>query len=169
MRVLTPSETKFKHWLEANKYPHLFIDQTTETHGSCTQDQFKRPDFLIALPNLGTIGVDVKDRRPHEKGDYIIDCGREAEKYHNFQRLFMIPAWYCFLPTMGEDYRRIWSFVSLNEVLVSPVRFSSNQNSPFYCVNPRITIGISPDHDSLMRLLEPYKKQIALPFDARLN
>lgn len=169
MRILTTSETVFKHWLEANKYPHLFIDQTTETHGSCTDDCFKRPDFLVSLPNLGTIAVDVKDWRIHQKGAFILDLEKETDRLSNFQRLFMIPAWYCFLPTSGAEYQRTWSFVALNDVMLSPIRFSSNHKKPFHCLDPKNTISICPDRDSLVRLLEPQKKQTELPFFARIN
>lgn len=170
MRILTPTEVTFKQFLEANHYPHLYVSQATETYGSCTKDYFKRPDFLVSLPSLGLIAVDVKDRRPHSKGDFILDCEREADRFLNFQRLFMLPGWYCFMSSSQTEHRQVWSFISLDEVLMSPIRFSHNQKKPFYSVSPRKTISIDPQRDSLMPLLEQKIKQAPLPFlHARMN
>ncbi|HAK87602.1 MAG: hypothetical protein A2X55_08765 [Nitrospirae bacterium GWB2_47_37] len=57
-------ETKFKEWLDEKALPHIFFEQSPETFASFFRgEKLKRPDFLIALKQIGLIAVDVKDKK----------------------------------------------------------------------------------------------------------
>ena len=71
------AEKKFKEWLDKNKIPYWYIDQSLESFSPALRDyMMKRPDFLILLPNFGLIFVDIKNKE-------------QAEKYENFSFLHM--------------------------------------------------------------------------------
>lgn len=161
MSVMTHTETIFKKYLENHDMPHIFVDQSVDSHCRSTGNQIKRPDFLVAIRNIGMIAVDVKERRPSAKGDYIADSA-EMEKYDNFQKQFMIPVWFCFISPV--EHYHTWCWIPLSDVMRSPVRVSGNEKKPFYCVSPHDTIPIHPEYDALTRLVEPRKKHPALSF-----
>ena len=56
------AEDRFRAWLDRCRLAHLYIDQSPFTfldlHG-----KIKRPDFLVGIPTIGTIAVDVKAKR----------------------------------------------------------------------------------------------------------
>ena len=77
------AETRFREWLEKNNIPYIYLQQDTQTISSAFKKYFsgKRPDFLILIPNLGFIFVDVKYKKlnPNYK-TYPIDS-EETKKY----------------------------------------------------------------------------------------
>ena len=59
------AESKFKEWLEKHNIPYIYLQQDTQTISSAFKNKFsgKRPDFLILIPHIGFIFVDVKYRK----------------------------------------------------------------------------------------------------------
>ena len=53
------AEDRFRAWLDRCHLPHIYVEQSPFTfpdlHG-----QIKRPDFMVGVPTIGTIAVDVK-------------------------------------------------------------------------------------------------------------
>ena len=74
------AEAKFQEWLDKNNIPYLYIQQDKEKFASFFKTGFKRPDFIILIPNIGLILVDVKYRVISEKykdiAIHIIKCCR---------------------------------------------------------------------------------------------
>ena len=59
--------------------------------------KIKRPDFLVGIPTIGTIAVDVKAKRTY--ADTLIIDADEHRTLANFETYFNISVWYaCFPP-----------------------------------------------------------------------
>jgi hypothetical protein len=70
---MNKAEEHFKKWLDDRDYSYFFVDQTPDTFARFFKGVTKRPDFIVVINRVGLIAVDVKDKVPHEKGDYILD------------------------------------------------------------------------------------------------
>jgi hypothetical protein len=59
--------------------------------------EIKRPDFLVGVPTIGTIAVDVKAKRVY--ADTLIIDAYEHRTLLNFETFFNITVWFaCFPP-----------------------------------------------------------------------
>lgn len=148
------TERKFKEWLEHHNIPYLYLQQDTETLSLAFKKYFngKRPDFLILIPNLGFIFVDVKYKKLNpEFKTYPIDS-EETKNYSSLQRKFSLNIWYV-LSNEDFDYKT-WLWIPISKVLESgmPIFTSSKSKMEFYAVPPSEFIQIAID-DSLDRLL----------------
>jgi hypothetical protein len=148
------AELKFKEWLDKHNIPYLYLQQDTQTLSLAFKKYFsgKRPDFLILIPNLGFIFVDVKYRNIHaEYKTYPIDS-EETKNYSSIQRKFNLSIWYV-LSNETFDFKT-WLWIPISKVFESgrPIFKSSKSNMDFYAVPPQEFIQIAMD-DSLDRLL----------------
>ena len=151
------AESKFREWLEKHNIPYLYLQQDTQTISIAFKKYFsgKRPDFLILIPNLGFIFVDVKYKKISlDYKTYPIDS-EEIKKYSSLQRKFNLNIWYV-LSNEDFDYRT-WLWIPISKVFESgrPVFTSSKSNMNFYAVSPREFVQIADD-DSLDRLLSKF-------------
>ena len=81
------AEKKFRDWLNSHKIPFWYIQQDIESFSSALQRYMtKRPDFMILVPHVGFILVDVKHKKP-------------AKKFKEFY--FNLQVWYVL---SSEDY-----------------------------------------------------------------
>ncbi len=53
-------EQRFRAWLDRCCLPHLYVEQSPFTIPSSLKGEIKRPDFLVGIPAIGSIAVDVK-------------------------------------------------------------------------------------------------------------
>jgi hypothetical protein len=99
------AEAEFKKILEKNKIPALHIGQGPQgvDYSSALKRDSKarRPDFLVSLPDLGTIFIDVKCRR---RVSFFDDVNRyfylergEIEELLNLQKSLLVPVWIAFV------------------------------------------------------------------------
>lgn len=58
--------------------------------------EIKRPDFLVGIPSIGTIAVDVKAKRVY--ADTLIIDACEHRTLLNFETWFNIAVWYANFP-----------------------------------------------------------------------
>ena len=110
------AEDRFRAWLDRCRLPHIYIDQSPFTfpdlHG-----QIKRPDFLVGIPTIGTIAVDVKAKRIY--ADTIIIDADEHRTLANFEMYFNISVWFaCFPP----DEPLTCHLVLIRELASLPIR-----------------------------------------------
>ncbi|MFX1568996.1 MAG: hypothetical protein ACFFCV_11595 [Promethearchaeota archaeon] len=150
--TLNEVELKFQEWLDSRNYGYLFIEQSPETYASLFRNiTAKRPDFLIILPSIGLIAVDIKYGQMNENyEDFILDEKKELMKYASFERLFKIPIWLAY-SNEGCRYRT-WYWISLSEIQEKvPTKISGKSHEPFKAINIKdcITIGWN---DNLSRL-----------------
>ncbi len=147
------AELRFKEWLEKHNIPYLYLQQDTQTISTAFKKYFsgKRPDFLILIPNLGFIFVDIKYKKlnPDYK-TYPIDSD-ETKKYSSLQRKFNLNIWYV-LSNEDFDYKT-WLWIPISKVFESgrPIFISSKSKMEFFAVEPQEFIQIATD-DSLDRL-----------------
>ena len=147
------TEIKFKEWLDKHNIPYLYLQQDMKTMSVAFQKYFsgKRPDFLILIPNLGFIFVDVKYRKLNQDyKNYPIDS-EETKKYSSLQRKFNLNIWYV-LSNEDLDYKT-WLWIPISKVFESgmPIYTSSKSKMEFYAVPSQEFIQIAFD-DSLDRL-----------------
>lgn len=91
------AETRFRAWLDRSKVPHLFVEQSPMTFPEHLKGEIKRPDFLVAIPGIGTIAVDVKAKHVY-RGAILFDVD-EHRTLSTFEQQFNICVWFaCFPP-----------------------------------------------------------------------
>lgn len=147
-------ETKFKEWLDSHKIPYLYIQQDTGTFSPSLKEYFngKRPDFMILLPNLGFIFVDVKYKKINETYKTFPLDSLETTKYSSLQRKFNLQVWYV-LSNENFDYKT-WFWIPVSKVLEegkNPKFKSGKSEMDFFAIPVKDFIQVASD-DSLDRL-----------------
>jgi hypothetical protein len=95
------AEDRFRAWLDRCRLPHIYVEQSPLTFPDSLHGKIKRPDFLVGIPTIGTIAVDVKAKRIY--GETIIIDADEHRTLANFETYFNISVWFaCFPP--GEPH-----------------------------------------------------------------
>ena len=91
------AEDRFRAWLDRCHLPHIFVEQSPMTIPQHLRGEIKRPDFLVGIPTIGTLAVDVKAKRIYQ-GAILIDA-YEHRTLLNFEMFFNISVWFaCFPP-----------------------------------------------------------------------
>lgn len=147
-------EQKFKEWLDKHNIPYWYIQQDLDTFSLSLKKYFgsKRPDFMILLPNLGFIFVDVEYKRfVPNYGTFPLDCV-ETIQYSNLQRNFNLQVWFV-ISNEDSDYKT-WFWIPVSKVLETGKRekfVSSKSGMDFFAIPITEFIQIAFD-DSLDRL-----------------
>ena len=151
---MNTAEEQFKKWLDDKDYSYFLVDQTPETFARFFKGVTKRPDFIVVINRVGLIAVDVKDKTPHEKGDYILDESHEIDKYLYFERLTRIPVWFAF--SSDRDQYNNWMWIPLSKVMECPLRTTTAEygNRPFRAIPPSDCIVIQAKRDGIARIIE---------------
>jgi hypothetical protein len=91
------AENRFRAWLDRCTLPHIFVEQSPFTIPQSLKGDIKRPDFLVGIPAIGTIAVDVKAKSVYD--DAIIIDAYEHRTLMNFETFFSMSVWFaCFPP-----------------------------------------------------------------------
>ncbi|MFH1823149.1 MAG: hypothetical protein ABH817_00305 [archaeon] len=148
------AEQGFQNWLDKHKIPYLYIQQDVETFSPALKKYFgtKRPDFMLLIPNLGFIFVDVKYKKINDKYKKFPLDSIETKKYSSLQRKFNLPIWYV-ISNESYDYKT-WFWIPVSKVLEEgriPKFVSSKSKEYFFAIPIHEFIQISDD-DSLDRL-----------------
>jgi hypothetical protein len=85
-------ERTLQDWLDRSRLAYLYLDQTPLTIPMTCRADLKRPDFLVALDNVGTIAVDAKAKTFVD--DSFLIKGSERRRLDGFEARFAIPVWY---------------------------------------------------------------------------
>lgn len=92
------AETRFRAWLERCHLPHIYVEQSPFTFPEHLKGAIKRPDFLVGIPSIGTLAVDVKAKRIYENA-ILIDAD-EHRTLSAFETYFNVSVWFaCFPPS----------------------------------------------------------------------
>ena len=95
------AEDRFRAWLDRCCLPHIYVEQSPFTIPDPLRGEIKRPDFLVGIPTIGTIAVDVKAKRVYR--DALIIDAYEHRTLLNFETFFNTSVWFaCFPP--GEPH-----------------------------------------------------------------
>ena len=91
------AEDRFRAWLDRCCLPHIYVEQSPFTIPEPLRGKIKRPDFLVGIPSIGTIAIDVKAKRVYD--DTLIIDTYEHRTLLNFETYFNISVWFaCFPP-----------------------------------------------------------------------
>ena len=91
------AEDRFRGWLDRCHLPHIYIEQSPFTFPEHLKGEIKRPDFLVGIPSIGTIAVDVKAKRVYR--DAILIDAVEHRTLAAFEVYFNMSMWFaCFPP-----------------------------------------------------------------------
>lgn len=96
------AETLFKELLDQIFIPYLHIGQSPGDHSWILQaSKSKRPDFLINIPDLGILMIDVKCRRKmgfiNNQDKYFQINKEEINQLYNLHHKLLLPVWIAFL------------------------------------------------------------------------
>lgn len=92
------AEDRFRAWLDRCLLPQIYVEQSPFTIPAGLRGEIKRPDFLVGIPSIGTIAVDVKAKSVY--ADTIIIDAYEHRTLMNFETYFSMSVWFaCFPPT----------------------------------------------------------------------
>jgi hypothetical protein len=99
------AETVFKLMLEQNNVPFLYVGQGPLgiEKSNILKDKMnsKRPDFLVNLPDIGTLFFDVKCRQkkgfPNNKKTYFQLFDSEINTLINLHEQLLVPVWIAFV------------------------------------------------------------------------
>lgn len=153
MRKGKEAERNFQQWLDKNNIPYLYINQEPETFSSFFKSGFKRPDFIILIPNIGLILVDVKYRVISEKYNDIPIDSDDLTKYSKLQRNFNLPIWFA-ISNKEINYRK-WFWIPLSKTieLMLPKFKSSLSQMDYNPIKLKEFIEVS-NEDSLHKIFE---------------
>ncbi len=91
------AEVRFRTWLDRCALPHIYVEQSPFTIPATLKGDIKRPDFLVGIPAIGSIAVDVKAKSVYR--DSLILDAHEHDALLNFELLFCMSVWFaCFPP-----------------------------------------------------------------------
>lgn len=91
------AEDRFRGWLDRCRLPHIYVEQSPLTFPEALHGEIKRPDFLVGIPSIGSIAVDVKAKRVYR--DAILIDATEQRSLLAFETYFNISVWFaCFPP-----------------------------------------------------------------------
>lgn len=91
------AENRFRAWLDRCTLPHIYVEQSPLTLPAALKGEIKRPDFLVGIPSIGTVAVDVKAKRVY--ADTLFIDAYEHRTLLNFETFFNIAVWFaCFPP-----------------------------------------------------------------------
>ena len=104
------AEVAFAAWLDHSRVPYLYAEQSRETFSEGLRGSAKRPDFLIGLPYLRPLAVDVKIKTSY--GQRLIFDVAEVEKLRAFSQLFNMTGLFACIAPNGSALMK-WLPVSV--------------------------------------------------------
>ena len=110
------AETNFQEWLRKNEIAYMRFLQDIDSSSPTFFKKYmaKRPDFMILIPHVGSILVDVKHKKQTEKRPEEFDINeRETKHYCNFQNYFNMQVWYVF----SSGQYTTWHWIPVSKVL----------------------------------------------------
>jgi hypothetical protein len=97
------AEARFRAWLDASRLPHIYTDQSRESVPAHFRSTMKRPDYLVALPYVGTVAFDVKAKTAYGPQTTFVFDVSEVRRLAAFDRLFRITTFFACLALDGSD------------------------------------------------------------------
>jgi hypothetical protein len=148
------AEEKFRDWLKQAKIAYWYIQQDVDTFSPALKEYgAKRPDFMLLLPNLGTILVDVEQKTRLDKYERFVFDAEETEKYINLLKNFNLQVWYVI---SNDDYAyKTWFWIPVIKVPDIGDKVQTKDGRWIYSVDMEKFIQLTSS-DSLSRLFSVY-------------
>lgn len=110
------AESMFKEWLDKNNIPFFYIQQDLKTFSQPLKKYYdaKRNDFIVLIPNLGFITVDVKYRTSYSlqnKPIFWLDF-EDVEKLSNLQKRFKLDVYLA----LSNEKCDTWYWIPIEKV-----------------------------------------------------
>lgn len=129
MKLKEQSEKLFRIKCDENDYTYMYIDQEKMTYSSkIWKDMSKRPDYILSLPHIGSIFVDVKAYTEHlfykdslehmKKGvpkAFRIEV-EEVMKYLTLQDETALKVWLAIMPVQEDTVTNDIHFLPIDRV-----------------------------------------------------
>ncbi len=146
------AELRFKDILDARRYGHVYLDQSPLMFAAEFRDHRKRPDFLVTIPGIGTIAIDVKDKPLHAVYKNFTVDEAEVQRLIVWQEQFHTSVWFA-ISSKTSDYQT-WYFILLDTIQkVGVLRKRKDTGEAFWTI--KITDCITIGHDDSLRKLIP--------------
>lgn len=97
------AEAAFADWLDQSRMSYLRPNQTPDSMPQNDGLRIKRPDFLVGVPALGSITIEVKCKKIQEK-QFRIDWG-EVVGLQKFSHAFRLPL---FIVNLEPNATLLW-------------------------------------------------------------
>lgn len=140
------AEDRFRAWLERCHLPHIYIEQSPFTFPTHLKGAIKRPDFLVGIPTIGTLAVDVKAKTVYD--NIILIDADEHRTLAAFETFFNLSVWFaCFPPDAVHT-----GYLFLNRDLARlPV--ATVKGKPTVAVPLRLTKAVDERRDFMAAVL----------------
>ena len=102
-------EKDFASWLNDNNCGFIEIKQNADDLANVFKGALKRPDFLILLPGIGLIAIDVKNHNI-SRDRFSLNIPKDLAKSVEFEAQFKVYLWYAFKDVQGD--KETWFFIS---------------------------------------------------------
>lgn len=140
------AEDRFRAWLDRCHLPHIFVEQSPMTIPQHLRGEIKRPDFLVGIPTIGTLAVDVKAKRIYR--DAILIDAYEHRTLLAFETFFNISVWFaCFPPDEPHTCH-----LFLNRTLAA-IPMTTVKGEPVIAVPLRTTKSVDERRDFMAAVL----------------
>jgi hypothetical protein len=129
MELKETSENEFRHICDDNGFSYMYIDQGKMTFSSgIWKSMSKRPDFLLSLPHIGSIFVDVK---AYKESIFFKDVYKkmnaippkafkipveEIFKYQVLQNETSLKVWFAIMPVQDDTITKYIYFIPIDRV-----------------------------------------------------
>ncbi len=124
-------EESFQQWLQQNNLGFLRINQDWESMSPIFRESVKRPDFLLLLPSIGFIAIDVKNYSL-SNGVFTLKIDDEIDRAVAFEHYTRIYLWYAFKDS-NSDSRGRWYFISAHKACeVGELKHNAIDNVSFF-------------------------------------
>lgn len=140
------AEDRFRAWLDRCHLPHIYIEQSPFTFPAHLKGAIKRPDFLVGVPTIGTLAVDVKAKTVYDN-TILIDAF-EHRTLAAFETFFNLSVWFaCFPPDAPHT-----GYLFLNRDLAR-LPATTVKGTPAIAVPLRLTRAVDERRDFMAALL----------------
>lgn len=94
------AEALFQAWLDTSRLPYVYATQDRASVPKHFRGHLKRPDYLVALPYVGTLAFDVKSKTAYDEG-FLFDAA-EIRGLALFDDLFRVSTFLACLDPEGS-------------------------------------------------------------------
>ncbi len=146
------AQNKFQEWLNGQKLLFFAIDQYPESFPSRFRNYAKRPDFLIMIPCIGRILVDVKHRNINSSYEsFILDDKNEIQKYLTYSGFAPENIWFAF--TFQESAFSTFYWINLPQIVKDTKKHTSSKSGDYFWSIPIKMCKVIGWNDSIGRIL----------------
>jgi len=126
-------EKSFSTWLNENNFGFIEIKQNADDLANVFKGALKRPDFLILLPSIGLIAIDVKNHNVTKSG-FSLNIPTDLAKSIEFETQFKIYLWYAYKDAKSSG--DTWYFISALDAIEHGDQKTNSKNGEAFVYVP---------------------------------